>query len=76
MVASARSIVDYRPDARCPGEGSTSTIGGEYNLEVAVPGQLGSSHNSITRGLLVILEELKKSLLPGVFSTNRGLIGQ
>jgi hypothetical protein len=26
--------------------------------------------------LHVILEELKKSLLPGVFSTNRRLIGQ
>jgi hypothetical protein len=56
MVASARSIVDYRPDARCPGEGSTSTIGGEYNLEVAVPGQLGSSHNSVTPGLSAILK--------------------
>jgi hypothetical protein len=30
----------------------------------------------IMEELPVILEELKKSLLPGVFSTNRRLIGQ
>jgi hypothetical protein len=31
---------------------------------------------AVISGLPVILEELKKSLLPGVFSTNRRLIGQ
>jgi hypothetical protein len=32
--------------------------------------------NLAVEGLPVILEELKKPLFPGVFSTNRRLIGQ
>jgi len=50
---------------------------GTFRLDCRQAGSNGAvEFIGITSGLPVILEELKKSLLPGVISTNRPLIGQ